>query len=328
MIIGAIKEQNTDETRVSLTPLVVKRLVADGFTVILEKKAGLSAGFSDKEYETSGALLTDSAQEIYKKSNLLLQILPPSEDSILLLQPNQILCADFRNYNLEHHKKHARFIRLELVPRTSIAQSIDILSAQSTVRGYTAALYALSRAPKMAPQIMTAAASLKASTALIIGAGVTGLQAASVLKRMGCRVTILDINESYRELALSVGAEFALAPTEEDLINLLNNKDILIGTAAAATGISPQVVNEKQLIALQKNAVIVDTTEKNIAFSPELNPDSFHFYRNTATERLAPFTASELWANNMYNLVNLIKSNENQFNLADPSVAAMLYPPL
>lgn len=329
MIIGSIKEQNTEETRVSITPAVAEKLTMSGNSVLLEKDIGYRAGFRDKEYLDAGAEFFDSPETIYQKSTLILQILPPSTDLISILTKNQLIAANFRNFETPMTTVNTRLLRLELVPRLSVAQTIDILSAQNTVRGYMAALYALSTSPQIAPQLMTAAASIKAAAALVIGAGVTGLQAASVFKRIGCRVTVLDINEQGRELAKSVGADFIMAPTEQDLNNAINGKSFILAAAAAPNGNAPQIITKEQLSLLPTGAVIIDTTAQNIGIAEDtLNTDRFHFHRNLFFERLAPLTASELWANNMLNLINLIKTPQEEPDLTLNYISPMLYPPV
>lgn len=328
MLIGSIKEQDIAETRVSLTPAVVKKLTDSGYSVILEKEYGIKAGFSDDKYRQAGAELTDNPTEIYTKSQIILQILPPSQEHLELLTNGQTIAADFRNYTFIYIPKDLNIIRLELVPRTSIAQSIDILSAQNTIRGYMGALYALYHSPRIAPQLMTAAASIKAATTLIIGTSVTGLQAASVFKRQGCRVTIVDINEKSKELAQSVGADFAMAPAKEDLNNLLTDKSFILSAAATPNGNSPQVITADQLDVTANGAVIVDTTTHNIGIDSNANNHRhYHFYRNLYLERLAPDTASVLWANNMYNFISLIVKENDQIDLSLNYIAPMVYTP-
>ncbi|MBO5038363.1 MAG: hypothetical protein J6C85_02750 [Alphaproteobacteria bacterium] len=328
MLIGSIKEQDSAETRVSLTPDVVKQLIADGHSVMLEKGYGLKAGFADKDYLNAKASLIENPDIIYKKSQIILQVLPPLQQKIELLTDKQTLIADFRNFIFTYIPKDLNIIRLELVPRTSIAQSIDILSAQNTIRGYMGALYALYHSPRIAPQLMTAAASIKAATTLIIGTSVTGLQAATVFKRQGCRVTIVDINEKSKELAQSVGADFAMADNKEELTKLLTGKNFILSAAATPNGNSPQVMTTEQLDVLANGAVVTDTTTQNIGIKDNFakNPH-YHFHRNLYFERLAPDTASVLWANNMYNLISLISKENNQIDLSLNYIAPMVYTP-
>lgn len=328
MLIGSIKEQNTAETRVSLTPPIVKKLITDGHSVILENDYGTRAGFSDTEYLNAGAYINENTNHIYAKSQIILQILPPTQEKLELLTNGQTIAADFRNFIFAYIPKDLNIIRLELVPRTSIAQSIDILSAQNTIRGYMGALYALYHSSRIAPQLMTAAASIKAATALILGTSITGLQAASVFKRQGCQVTIVDINEKSQELAKSVGAEFAMAPNKETLDELLTNKNFILAAAASPNGNAPQIITTEQLEFVASGAVIIDTTSKNIGIESDIKDTTrYHFYRNLYLERLAPDTASILWANNMYNLISLIVKENNMIDLSLNYISPMVYTP-
>ncbi len=327
MFIGSIKEQDKAETRVVLTPTIVKKLTSLGHKVLLEKNYGIKAGFADDDYILANASIVHSPTEIYTKSQIILQILPPTQENINLLTNHQTLIADFRNFTFSYIPESLNIIRLELVPRTSIAQSIDILSAQNTVRGYMGALYALYHSQRIAPQMMTAATSIKAASALIIGTSITGLQASSVFKRQGCQVTIVDINEKNKELAQSVGANFAMAPNKETLNKLLTNKNFVLAAASTPNGNSPQVITKEQLDYTERGAVIIDSTTQNIGIKEGIIYNShYHFYRNLYMERLAPETASVLWANNMYNLISLIVI-ENHLDLSLNYVSPMVYTP-
>lgn len=329
MIIGSTKEQTPEETRAALTPSVVKKLISAGHTVLVEKEIGLKAGFTDTEYQTAGAQIIKNPEEIYTSAHIILQITAPSAQKLEKLTPPRLVIADFNDVDLTPYQKQAEFIRLETVPRTSVAQSIDVLSAQSTVRGYASALYALAKSPRIAPQLMTAAASIKAAKALIIGASVTGLQAAAVFKRQGCLVTILDINDKAGELAASVGAAFATAATPEELTALITDKNFILAAASSPTGSSPQIIKKNLLSLLKNKAVVVDTTSNNIEMEENSKTTpAFHFYRNIATERLAPLSASELWANNMYNLISLLKTETETYTDIPEYLATMFYPPL
>lgn len=323
MIIGSTKEQDINETRVALTPSVTKRLIELHHKIIIEKDFAYRTGYSDEEYKDSGAEIKKAKEEIYKTAEVLLQIAPPNPKIIKKTAIQQLLIADFRHTDLKSIEKKIPILRLELVPRTSVAQSIDILSAQNTVRGYMGALYALYCSPIVAPQMMTAAASIKAASALVIGAGVTGLQAASVFKRNGCRVTILDINEQSKELAASVGADFIMADTDEKLNAILKDKSFIFSSAAVPDGKSPVIIKNNQFGHIKKDAIVVDTTQNNINIKiPNQYP--FIFCRDLYFERKAPVTASELWANNMYNLLSLIITKENTFDFSLNYITPML----
>lgn len=299
MILSLLKERDPDETRIALTPQVVKKLTSFGHHVILEKNAGIKAYFTDEEYVQNGAEIRDNPEEIIKEADVLVQILPPESPYLKLLRKKQLLIADFSSVNVESLPCAAGLLQLEKVPRTSVAQSIDVLSSEHTIRGYAAAVFAVSKLPKTSGVLMTAAATLKASTALVIGASVTGLQAATVLHRLGINVTLSDINPSAEELALSVGAKFNLN------IGDISQTDILI-SAVGNGNKSPKILSEEKMQELKKSAVIIDTTANNLA-----KTNSPLFYRNLYWERQTPISASELWAGNIFNLLQLISSPQS-----------------
>lgn len=322
MIIGAIKEYNKNETRCALTPEVVKKLTQLGHKIILQKNIGKKSNFYDIEYKNSGAILYDKADDIFTKCQIILQISPPKLE---LLSTKQLLIADFSNFEFSDINNLPQIIRLEKVPRTSVAQSIDILSSQHTIRGYMGAMYALYHSSRIAPQLITAATSIKATSALIIGASITGLQAATIFKKQGCKVTILDINEQTKELAQSVGANFTSANTKHELIDLIKNQNFILSSASSIKN-SPKIINHNYLQYLENYPVIIDTTKNNIEIDKnEEKTDKYLFYRNTQLEILCPTTASELWANNMLNLIKTILPNTNQLNLDINYISEMLY---
>lgn len=325
MIIGAIKEYNKTETRTPLTPLVVKELTNQGHTVLLQKGIGKNAYFYDKDYTDNKAKLLSDIKEIYKNSDIILQINPPKTENIDILTKNQLLISDFTNYDFQAHTTIPQIIQLEKVPRTSVAQIVDILSSQHTIRGYMAAIFALSISPRYSQQLITAATAIKASNALVIGASITGLQAASVFKKQGCKTTILDIKEENKELVQSVGANFIKANTQQELSELLKNQDIIIATATNSKN-TPQIIKRELLKIVKNGTIVIDTTLQNIDIKENnLKTNNYIFHRNLYFEKLCPITASELWANNMLNLLNLIITKNNDLNLSTDYISQMLY---
>ncbi len=319
MIIGSIKEFSKKETRTALTPDVAKTLSSLGHTILLEKDIGKNSLFSNKQYLSSNVIFKDK-NEIYKKSDILLQITPPPNNLINTLNSKQILISDFSNFNFSNISTPATFIRLEKVPRTSIAQSIDILSSQHTIRGYSASIYALYKSSRIAPQLFTASTSIPQSKALIIGASITGLQAASTLKRNGVDVTIADIDNKKEELAKSVGANFI---NSKNIPQHLDNKNFIITTVSRLS--SPNILHLDILKKLTSHPIIIDTTPNNIDIQKNtLSTPYFFFHRNLYFERLFPSSATNLFANNMLNLITTITSN-NHINLSQDYIKPMLF---
>lgn len=325
MIIGAIKEINKTETRCALTPNVVKTLTQLGHKIILQKDIGIKSSFNNNEYINAGAILDLFPENIYTQSHILLQISPPKPETINLLNNKQLLISDFNQFDFTTIISNPQILRLEKIPRTSNAQTIDILSSQHTVRGYMGALHALYHSMRIAPQLITASTSIKPTSALVIGSSITGLQAATVFKRQGCKVTILDINENNKELAQSVGATFSIAKTKQDLIALIKDKNFILSAASSNTS-SPTILYDDLLKYITSYPVIIDTTSNNIEITKNKQITSkYHFYRNLQFEKLAPTTASELWANNMLNLLKTIITPNNQIDLSTDYISPMIY---
>ena len=314
MIIGSLSEQILEETRIALTPDVVKKLTTKGHHVLLENGYGTALGYTDTAYLNTGAKMMKSTNQLLSASDIIIQINPPQINLNELINCRLII-ADFTDSALKFSP--IKQIRLERVPRTSVTQPIDILSAQSLPRGYMVALYTLWHTKRIAPQMITSAATTKAMLALVIGAGTTGLQAAATLKKAGCRVTITDINPQTAELAVSVGAEFILLPNEENLQNLILNKNIIINAAPITT----PIINTEDMINLMPFTVFADTTAQP---TPQNIPSYINFYSNPHFERFAPLTASDLWANNMLNLINIILPTPNTLDLSADYIKAML----
>lgn len=312
MIIGSLKEQSNAETRISLTPEITQKLITKGHAILLEKGYGESLGYTDTAYLNTGAKVLDNTDEILNKSEIIIQINPPQ------IPPHQLkncklIIADFTDSSAIFAP--IKELHLELVPRTSVAQSIDILSTQSIVKGYMAALYALYHAKRIAPQLITASTTIKPIKALVIGAGTTGLETAAFLKKSGCKITVADIREEAKDLAASVGAEFTLT-LSNDIPSILSDKNIIISTVNAK-----DIIKEKNLSAIIPHAVVIDTTKQSINLTK--TPTDFHFYRNTHFERLAPLTASDLFANNIFNLISIILPTPNNLDLSADYIKPM-----
>lgn len=319
MIIGSIKERDPKETRISLTPDIVKKLTIKGHNVFIEKSYGINLGFSDTAYLNSGAKIINTTTKIYQKSEILLFITPPQTNKTDVFKHCKLIIADFTNYPKDSLIQNTRILCLEQVPRISVAQSIDILSSQSIVRGYMSAIYALYHSNRIAPEMMTAATTIKPLQALIIGASTTGLQAAITLKKAGCHVMLMDINAKAEELAHSVGASFTLQPNKKDLPEYLSTQNIIISTASN----NQEIISSADIKKLKPFTILIDTTLKNINLTTPI-PPNIHFYRNHHFEHLAPITASELWANNILNLLNIILPTPNTLDLTATYIKPMI----
>ena len=210
MIIGIPKESLAGETRVAILPAEIKKLSSDLLKFKIESGAGKGSFIADENYAESGA---EIVSDVYSDSDLIIRINPPTEEELSKLNNGTCLIsllAPFTNHALVNQlaEKNISSYCLELIPRSTYAQSMDVLSSQATVGGYRAVLNAASHLSKFFPLLMTPAGTIKPSTVLVIGAGVAGLQAIATAKRLGAKVAAFDVRPAAREQVESLGAKF------------------------------------------------------------------------------------------------------------------------
>ena len=210
MIIGSILENQEFEKRISITPDIVNKYIKAGFTVQLPKNYGSHLGFSDSLYATAGVKILNSNEEVLKNSNIIIQLDLPAENYFTEISKNSILVGSFSSLqNKEKVEKlksnGVNVFSLELLPRITRAQSMDILSSQANLAGYKAVIEAFAFFEKAIPMMMTAAGTVPAAKVLIVGAGVAGLQAVATAKRMGAIVFATDVRMASKEQVESLG---------------------------------------------------------------------------------------------------------------------------
>ena len=221
MIIGSISENKDYEQRVALTPDIIKKYKSLGLDVYLSNDYALHLGISDKEYENEGAkILPDN--EIIANSNAILQMNILSDENLDKLKKDQTLIGVLNPYLNETKlkkviSKNVNCFSLELLPRITRAQSMDVLSSQANLAGYKAVVDSFSYFQKAIPMMMTAAGTISAAKVLIVGAGVAGLQAIATAKRMGAIVFATDVRLASKEQVESLGGKFLLVEGSENL---------------------------------------------------------------------------------------------------------------
>ncbi|MDX1267867.1 MAG: Re/Si-specific NAD(P)(+) transhydrogenase subunit alpha [Oceanisphaera sp.] len=292
MIIGLCRERTPGETRVALTPPNIKTLVEKNHRCLVEAGAGDAAGFPDDSFREAGAEIVDSQDSIYQQSDLILGVTPFSADEaarkeeVSRLRSGQMISGMLDPLGTpqlaqELAAQGVTALSLELVPRISRAQSMDVLSSMATLAGYHAVLRGASLAPRILPLMMTAAGTLQPAKVMILGAGVAGLQACATAKRLGAVVSAYDIRPAARDQIISVGAtpvdleleteesETAggyakeqsadqLAKQQAALAKVLAEQDIVITTAAVPGRRSPVLITEEMLKSMRPGSVIVD----------------------------------------------------------------------
>ena len=287
MVIGIPKESLISETRIAILPVEIKKLSSDKLTFIIESGAGNGSYISDEDYSNAGA---DIVTDVYSDSDLIVRINPPSKEELSKIKDETSLVSllgPFTNHNLikQLAKKHISSFCLELIPRSTYAQSMDVLSSQATVAGYRAVLNAATHMGKFFPMLMTPAGTIKPSTVLILGAGVAGLQAIATASRLGAKVEAFDVRSAAREQVESLGAKFlymdldnaaetnsgyAVEMNEEFIrkeMELLHDAakrvDAIITTALIFGKKAPILIKDYMVNDMQPGSCIIDLAAEN-----------------------------------------------------------------
>lgn len=283
MLTGVLKETGT-ENRVAILPAEVVALKKLGIDVIVEYNAGARAFASDSDYQTAGARMAERKQ-IISEAEILLSINPPVDDDMNLFRAGQVLCSVLNPVENREWLEKARLhglsvMALDLIPRTTRAQSMDILSSMATVSGYKAVLDAASLLPRFFPMFMSAAGTIKPSRVLILGAGVAGLQAIAIARKLGAIVEVFDVRSAVKEEVKSLGGKFieveganedkgaggyAIEQTEEfkkkqqELIQQRAiGSDVVIATAQIPGKKAPVLLLRDTVYAMKPGSVIID----------------------------------------------------------------------
>ena len=222
MIVGSIKEDLSVEKRVALTPETAKNIIGLGLKILIEKNYANHLGIRDIEYENVGVEVKNSYNEVLSSCNLLIKVNCPSANIINQLKENTILIGMLnpsknKNQINEIIKKKINIFSLELLPRITRAQSMDVLSSQSNLAGYRAVIDCVSEFEKAVPMMMTAAGTVPAAKILVIGAGVAGLQAIATAKRLGAIVSATDVRAASKEQVESLGGKFLTVEQSENM---------------------------------------------------------------------------------------------------------------
>ena len=352
MIIGSISENIKNEKRVAITPEVIKKYKSLGLNVNLSKNYASHLGISDNQYETVGASIL-SNEEVISNSHAILQMNIPNDENLNKLKKNQILIGVLNPY-LNKKKldeivsKNITCFSLELLPRITRAQSMDILSSQANLAGYKAVIDSFAYFQKAIPMMMTAAGTISAAKVLVVGAGVAGLQAIATAKRMGAIVFATDVRSASKEQVESLGGKFLIVEgaenleteggyakeaseefkkKQEDLLkDTLKKIDIVICTALIPGKQAPLIIKKEMIDLMRSGSVIYDLAASQGGNSELtkvdeiVEKDGVKIMGETNILNKLPVSASNLYAKNMYNFVNNLFDREKktfEINLED-----------
>ena len=349
MIIGSVSENKNTEKRISVTPDNVKKFISNGFKVYLEKNYGNHLDIYDNKFAENGAEIFDNKEKIIKESDVLLQLNLPNEKDLSSIPPNKNLIGVFDPVNNKDRisklsGNNINVFSLELLPRITRAQSMDILSSQANLAGYKAVVDAFSYFNKAIPMMMTAAGTIPAAKVLVVGAGVAGLQAIATAKRMGAIVFATDVRMASKEQVESLGGKFLVVEgsenletsggyakeasdefkkKQEDLLkDTLKKIDIVVCTALIPGKKAPVIIKGDMVKEMPKGSIIYDLAASqggNTEFTKAdeiVDINGVKILGDSNLLNKIPISASNLYSKNLLNFViNLYDKKNNKINI-------------
>ena len=339
MKIVSVSENQKIEKRVAITPEIAKKYILLGFEVSLVENYAKHLGYEDQEYKDLGVIVSKDENKIIESGEIVVQLGLPSDDILNILKENQTLIGILNPYVNKIKidkliKKEVNNFSLELLPRITRAQSMDILSSQANLAGYKAVVESFAKFEKAIPMMMTAAGTIPAAKVLVVGAGVAGLQAIATAKRLGAIVFATDVRSASKEQVESLGGKFLTVDgsenleteggyakeasddfkkkQEELLSETLKKINIVICTALIPGKKAPVIIKDTMIESMQSGSIIYDLAAiqgGNTAFTEVdkvVERNGVKIMGETNILNKLPTSASSLYAKNVYNfLVNL-----------------------
>jgi NAD(P) transhydrogenase subunit alpha len=361
MRIAVAKEIEANERRVALIPDVVSKLVKEGFEVWIESGAGEKALFNDSDYEAAGAKIISDTGSLWREADILLKVSPPQQKEdgsaeIDLLKEGSVYIGflnPLANPSLAEQlaQRKVTAFSMEMIPRTTRAQSMDALSSQASIAGYKSVLIAAEALPKYFPMLTTAAGTIAPAKVFVMGAGVAGLQAIATARRLGAMVEAFDIRPAVKEEVQSLGAKFvevkldeetataggyakeiseeSKKKTQEAVNERVKNADVVITTAQVPGRKAPRLVTEEMIAQMKPGAVIVDLAADQGGNAAYTEPGG-NVVKNGVTiigpvnlPSSVPVHASQLYSKNLVSLMKLlVKDNALNLDFEDDIVNA------
>lgn len=343
MIVGVLREGGS-ENRVALLPENIQTLVKKKITVLIESDAGTSSCASNEEYVDAGAAI-QTKEYILKESDLVLKINPPEDKDIPAGKVLVAILNPLSNTDIVQKlaKAGVTSFSLDMVPRSSRAQAVDILSSMATIAGYKAVLVAASKLPNFFPMFMSASGTIKPSKILVLGAGVAGLQALATAKKLGAVVEVFDVRSAVKEEVMSLGGKFievegstddasaggyAVEQTEEykaKQAQLIHDhavsSNVVICTAQIPGRKAPLLIHKKTVDEMSPGSVIIDMAAGSGGNCELTKKDETIIYKqiriigNSNFPSRMPADASKMLGNNYINFLNLMIDEEGNLNL-------------
>jgi NAD(P) transhydrogenase subunit alpha len=349
MRIASILENHNTEKRIAITPEIAKKYISLGIEVFLSENYGRHLGISDDEYKELGVSILNDDKEIISNSDVIVQLSLLDDVKSSLLKENQTFIGVLNPYDNKDKidrlvKKNINIFSLELLPRITRAQSMDILSSQANLAGYKAVVESFANFEKAIPMMMTAAGTIPAAKVLVVGAGVAGLQAIATSKRMGAIVFATDVRTASKEQVESLGGKFLTVEgaenleteggyakeasdefkkKQEDLLfETLKKIDIVICTALIPGKKAPLIIKEDMINNMNPGSIIYDLAAiqgGNTAFTKVdeiVDRNGVKIMGDSNILNKLPMSASNLYAKNVFNFVlNLYDKENNKINI-------------
>ncbi|MCZ2223058.1 MAG: Re/Si-specific NAD(P)(+) transhydrogenase subunit alpha [Chitinophagales bacterium] len=346
MIAAILKEPN-NENRVSLLPEQMQALIKKNVQVVVEENAGKNAGALNKSYTDAGATIVSRQKAL--ESDLILSIHPLTENDLTLVKSNTVILGVYQplfNKSMMQTwaSKNICCFSIDMIPRTTRAQSMDVLSSQANIAGYRAVLLAATLLPHYFPMFMTAAGSIAPAKVLILGAGVAGLQAIATARRLGAVVEVFDTRPAVKEEVQSLGAKFievegsadaskaggyAVEQSEEykqkqqaKIAECVAKSNVVITTAQIPGKQAPILITQEMLNTMKAGSVIIDLAAATGGNTPQTKnneqittENGVLIVGNSNLQSGMPSDASKLYGKNILNFLQLIINNEGSLNL-------------
>jgi NAD(P) transhydrogenase subunit alpha len=360
MKIASILENQKIEKRISITPEIAKKYISLGFDVSISENYGSHLGIKDEEYKDLGVTTSNDEKEIINNADIIVQLGLLSDDKNSLLRENQTFIGVLNPYDNKDKidnlvKKKINTFSLELLPRITRAQSMDILSSQANLAGYKAVVESFANFEKVIPMMMTAAGTIPAAKVLVIGAGVAGLQAIATAKRMGAIVFATDVRMASKEQVESLGGKFLTVEDaenleteggyakeasddfkkkqEELLSETLKKIDIVVCTALIPGKKAPVIIKEDMINNMRAGSMIYDLAAiqggntANTKVDEIVDKNGVKIMGESNILNRLPTSASNLYAKNLFNFVSNLYDKENKkinINLEDEIIEKTL----
>ncbi len=360
MKIASISENQKIEKRIAITPEIAKKYISLGFEVSLSENYGSHLGIEDQEYKELGVSVLKDEREIITTSDIIVQLCLLDDDKSSLLKENQTFIGVLNPYDNKDKisnlvKRNINTFSLELLPRITRAQSMDILSSQANLAGYKAVVESFANFEKAIPMMMTAAGTIPAAKVLVVGAGVAGLQAIATAKRMGAIVFATDVRIASKEQVESLGGKFLIVEgaenleteggyakeasddfkkkQEELLSETLKKIDIVICTALIPGKKAPVIIKEDMINNMSSGSIIYDLAAiqgGNTAYTQVdeiVDKNGVKIMGENNILNKLPISASNLYAKNLFNFVSNLYDKENKkinINLDDEIIEKTL----